>query len=65
MARHEAEIDRRIWELRTKAGNLVIINWKKALSIGQARFLEILQSVSSPESAITSQPHYPHQVPNE
>ncbi|GMN52455.1 hypothetical protein TIFTF001_021593 [Ficus carica] len=50
MAKHEAEIDRRIFEMRTKAGNFAVLYWKKALMISQARFLEILQKASSYES---------------
>ncbi|PON55118.1 TB2/DP1/HVA22-related protein [Parasponia andersonii] len=55
MTQHEVEIDRNILELRTKAGNFAILYWKKALSIGQTRFLEILQSVSSHDE-LESQP---------
>lgn len=58
MARHEAQIDRNIWELRTMAGNFAIMYWKKAVSIGQCRFLEILQSVSSHDGS-KSQPQVP------
>lgn len=61
MAKHEAEIDRRIFELRTKAGNCAVLYWKKALMISQARFLEILQKASSFESE--SQSHHPDQAP--
>ncbi|KAL5561119.1 hypothetical protein UlMin_030866 [Ulmus minor] len=43
MARHEAEIDRYICELRAKAGTIAILYWKKALIFGQIRFSEVLQ----------------------
>ncbi|XP_062089305.1 putative HVA22-like protein g [Humulus lupulus] len=50
MRRHEAEIDRNISELRSKALSFAFYYWKKALDVGQTRFLEILQTVSTPHN---------------
>ena len=53
MAKHEADIDHTLLELRVKAGDIATLYWQKAVSFGQTRFFEILQYVSSQS---TSQP---------
>ncbi|PKA59499.1 HVA22-like protein i [Apostasia shenzhenica] len=43
MSKHESEIDRNILELRTRAADLVVFYWQKALSNGRSMFFELLQ----------------------
>ncbi|KAJ0968715.1 hypothetical protein J5N97_021592 [Dioscorea zingiberensis] len=47
VAKHETEIDRNLLELRTRAGDIVVLYWQKAASYGQTRFFEILQYVAA------------------
>ncbi|CAI9763788.1 unnamed protein product [Fraxinus pennsylvanica] len=47
VAKHETEIDRNLFELRTRAGDMAFLYWQKAASYGQSRIFEILQYVSS------------------
>ncbi|XP_077246520.1 putative HVA22-like protein g [Tasmannia lanceolata] len=47
LAKHETEIDRNLLELRTRAGDIVVLYWQKAASYGQSRIFEILQYVAS------------------
>ncbi|KAG0498843.1 hypothetical protein HPP92_003534 [Vanilla planifolia] len=44
---HETEIDHILLELKTRAGDFVILYWKKAASYVQSRTFEILQYVAS------------------
>ncbi|KAL6574448.1 HVA22-like protein i [Orobanche hederae] len=57
--KHEPEIDRNLLELKTRAGDMLVLYWQKAASYGQTRFLEILQYVAS-----QSTPPGPAQKPN-
>ncbi|XVE56152.1 hypothetical protein DITRI_Ditri03aG0214500 [Diplodiscus trichospermus] len=45
--KHENEIDRNLLELRTRAGDMVVLYWQRAASYGQTRIFEILQYVAS------------------
>lgn len=47
VAKHETEIDRNLLELRTRAGDMVVIYSQRIASYGQSRFYEILQYVAS------------------
>ncbi|KAL3640968.1 hypothetical protein CASFOL_015936 [Castilleja foliolosa] len=47
VAKHEPEIDRNLIELRTRAGDMVIMYCQRAASYGQTRVLEILQYIAS------------------
>ncbi|GMH23792.1 hypothetical protein Nepgr_025635 [Nepenthes gracilis] len=47
IAKHETEIDRNLLELRTRAGDIVVLYWQKAASYGQTRIFEILQYVAA------------------
>lgn len=55
VAKHETDIDRRILELRARAGDVFILYWQKSFSYGQSRFFEILQYVAT-QSRSDSQP---------
>ncbi|KAJ6829824.1 HVA22-like protein i [Iris pallida] len=61
VAKHEMEIDRNLIELRTRAGDLLILYWQKAASYGQTRVFEILQYVASQSQAQPSRPRPPQQ----
>ncbi|XP_022757288.1 putative HVA22-like protein g [Durio zibethinus] len=54
VAKHENEIDRNLLELKTRAGDLVVLYWQRAASYGQTRIFEILQYVASQS---TPRPH--------
>ncbi|XP_039122889.1 putative HVA22-like protein g [Dioscorea cayenensis subsp. rotundata] len=58
IANYETEIDRNLLELRTRAGDILVLYWKKSASYVQARFFEILQYVASQSRSQTpaSQP---------
>jgi len=47
VAKHENEIDRSLLELRTRAGDMVFVNWQRAASYGQTRVFEILQYIAA------------------
>ncbi|CAK9148276.1 unnamed protein product [Ilex paraguariensis] len=47
VAKHETEIDRSLFELRTRAGDIAILYWQKAASYGQTRVFDILQYIAS------------------
>ncbi|RRT80171.1 hypothetical protein B296_00007962, partial [Ensete ventricosum] len=47
VAKHENDIDRNLLELRTRAGDIVVLNLQKVASYGQTRIFEILQYVAS------------------
>ncbi|XWS20969.1 hypothetical protein CRYUN_Cryun30bG0014900 [Craigia yunnanensis] len=55
VAMHENEIDRNLLELRTRAGDMLVLSWQKAASYGQTRIFDILQYVASQS---TSMPHH-------
>lgn len=54
LAKHENEIDQNLSELRTRAGDIVVLYWQRAASYGQTRIFEILQFVASQS---TPRPH--------
>ncbi|XWS24469.1 hypothetical protein CRYUN_Cryun28dG0105200 [Craigia yunnanensis] len=54
VAKHENEIDRNLLELRTRAGDMVVLYWQRAASYGQTRIFDILQYVASQS---TPRPH--------
>ncbi|XP_078440202.1 putative HVA22-like protein g [Wolffia australiana] len=47
VSKHEPEIDRTLLELKTRAGDIVILYWQKAANYGQTRFFEVLQYIAS------------------
>ncbi|KAH7523521.1 hypothetical protein FEM48_Zijuj06G0020200 [Ziziphus jujuba var. spinosa] len=47
LAKHENEIDQNLLELRTRAGDIVVLYWQRAASYSQTRIFEILQYVAS------------------
>lgn len=47
MVRHEAEIDRQLNELTTRAGDLAFFWWQRGSVYIQARFYELLAYVAS------------------
>lgn len=51
VSKHENEIDRNLLELRTRAGDFVILHMQKVASYGQTRIFEILQYVASQSAA--------------
>ncbi|XP_038973294.1 putative HVA22-like protein g [Phoenix dactylifera] len=67
VAKHENEIDRNLLELKTRAGDIVVLYWQKAASYGQTRFFEILQYVASqsPSESSRSRPVQPRQQPQQ
>ncbi|XP_010539851.1 PREDICTED: putative HVA22-like protein g [Tarenaya hassleriana] len=46
VAKHENEIDRNLIELRTRAGDMVVLYCQRAVTFGQTRFFEILQFIA-------------------
>ncbi|XP_073051516.1 putative HVA22-like protein g isoform X2 [Primulina eburnea] len=56
IAKHETEIDRNLSELRTRAGDMIILYWKIVASHGQTSFFQILQYVASHSSPWMAQP---------
>lgn len=56
VAKHETEIDRNLLELRTRAGDIVVLYWQKAASYGQTRFFDILQYVAAQSQSPPSRP---------
>lgn len=47
VSEHETEIDRNLLELRTRAGDMAVLYWQKAVSYGQTRIFDILQYIAS------------------
>lgn len=45
--KHETEIDRNLLELRTRAGDMLVLYWQKVASYGQTRIYDILQYIAS------------------
>ncbi|OMO75413.1 TB2/DP1/HVA22-related protein [Corchorus olitorius] len=70
VAKHENEIDRNLLELRTRAGDMVVLYWQRAASYGQTRIFDILQYVAAqstprPNNAQAQGPRrQPSGVPN-
>ncbi|XP_010941257.1 putative HVA22-like protein g [Elaeis guineensis] len=56
MVKHETEIDRNLLELRTRAGDILVLYWQKAWSYGQTRVFEILNYVASQSQAPRTRP---------
>ncbi|XWS14474.1 hypothetical protein CRYUN_Cryun35bG0012600 [Craigia yunnanensis] len=63
VAKHENEIDRNLSELRTRAGDMVVLYWQRGASYGQTRIFEIFQYVAS-QSTPRHQNTQPSSVPN-
>lgn len=47
VAKHEPEIDRSLLELRTRAGDYVVLYWQRAASYSQTRIYDILKFVAA------------------
>lgn len=47
IAKHEPEIDRSLLELRTRAGDYVVLYWQRAAGYGQTRIYDILKFVTA------------------
>lgn len=62
VVRHEAEIDRQLNELTTRAGDLAFFWWQRGSVYIQARFYELLAYVAS-QSNRTQQGPIARQVP--
>jgi len=62
VVRHEAEIDRQLNELTTRAGDLAFFWWQRGSVYIQARFYELLAYVAS-QSNRTQQGSAPRQAP--
>ncbi|KAL5072161.1 hypothetical protein RYX36_023048 [Vicia faba] len=51
IAKHEPEIDRSLLELRTRAGDYVVLYWQRAAGYGQARIYDILTFITAQSTA--------------
>ncbi|KAI3518034.1 hypothetical protein L1887_06381 [Cichorium endivia] len=47
ISKHETDIDRNLMELKTRAGDYVVLYWQRAASYGQTRIFDVLQYVAS------------------
>ncbi|ONK55994.1 uncharacterized protein A4U43_C10F3050 [Asparagus officinalis] len=56
VAKHETEIDRNLLELRTRAGDMIVLYSQRIASYGQTRIYEILQYVASQSPSQSSRP---------
>ncbi|XP_020260849.1 HVA22-like protein i [Asparagus officinalis] len=56
VSKHETEIDRNLLELRTRAGDMVVLYSQRIASYGQTRFFEILQYVASQSPSQSTRP---------
>ncbi|KAL5230177.1 hypothetical protein ABZP36_028953 [Zizania latifolia] len=58
ISQHENDIDRNILEFRARAGDMLVVYWQKAATIGQTTFFDILKYVSaqSPSQLSRSRP---------
>ncbi|XP_024961581.1 putative HVA22-like protein g isoform X1 [Cynara cardunculus var. scolymus] len=58
ISKHETDIDRNLMELRTRAGDIVVLYWQRAASYGQTRVFDVLQYIASQSTPKprTSQP---------
>nr|GMD89351.1 putative HVA22-like protein G isoform X1 [Ipomoea batatas] len=57
--KHEPEIDRNLLELRTAAGDIALMYWRKAASYGQTRIFDIFQFIVSQSTSSKSSPSAP------
>lgn len=55
VAKHENYIDRNLSELKTRAGDIIVLTWQRAMSYGQTRVVEILQYIASQSAPPTGQ----------
>ncbi|KAG8057941.1 hypothetical protein GUJ93_ZPchr0002g24019 [Zizania palustris] len=56
IGKHEAEIDRNLLELRTRAGDMAVHYFQKVADYSQTRFYEILQYIASQSQTQRSHP---------
>ncbi|XP_006646803.1 putative HVA22-like protein g [Oryza brachyantha] len=56
IGKHEAEIDRNLLELRTRAGDMAVHYFQKIADYSHTRFYEILQYIASQSEAQSSRP---------
>ncbi|XP_072993467.1 putative HVA22-like protein g [Typha latifolia] len=63
IAKYETEIDRNLLELRTRAGDMIMLYCQRAVSYGQIRFSETLQYVVSQSQAPKTSPVQRQQPP--
>lgn len=56
IGKHEAEIDRNLLELRTRAGDMAVHYFQKIADYSHTRFYEILQYIASQSEAQRSRP---------
>ncbi|KAL5207424.1 hypothetical protein ABZP36_031859 [Zizania latifolia] len=56
IGKHEAEIDRNLLELRTRAGDMAVHYFQKVADYSQTRFYEILQYIASQSQTQRSRP---------
>ncbi|KAL8122559.1 hypothetical protein AgCh_019046 [Apium graveolens] len=61
IAKHEMDIDRNLLELKTRAGDYVVLYWQRAASYSQTRVLDILQYIAS-QSTPRPRPTQPQQA---
>ncbi|KAK1440733.1 hypothetical protein QVD17_06564 [Tagetes erecta] len=47
ISKHETDIDRNLMEIRTRIGDMFVLNWQRAASYGQIRIYNILQYIAS------------------
>ncbi|KAK1441050.1 hypothetical protein QVD17_06886 [Tagetes erecta] len=47
ISKHETDIDRNLMEIRTRIGDMFVLNWQRAASYGQTRIYKILQYIAS------------------
>lgn len=52
VAKHETDIDRNLLELKTRAGDMIILYGRKCTIYMQARFIDILQYIASHSSRV-------------
>lgn len=63
VARHEADIDRQLNELMTRAGDLAFLWWQRGSVYVQARFYEILAYVAAQSNRTQQQGPVARQPP--
>lgn len=62
ISKHETDIDRNLMELRTRAGDYVVLYWQRAASYGQTRIFDVLQYVASQSTPNPPRPSQPSQT---
>uniref|UniRef100_A0A2C9U0H0 HVA22-like protein n=1 Tax=Manihot esculenta TaxID=3983 RepID=A0A2C9U0H0_MANES len=60
VSKHENEIDRNLFELRTRTGDMAVLYWQRAANYGQTRVFEILQYIAA-QSTPRPRPAQPQQ----